>query len=122
MSEQAKPKYYSIGHVARITDLPTHTLRYWESMFPQLNPRKSRAGRRMYTREDVRMVELIQELLHNQRYTIKGAQEALDNGVHVIQGEGNQEGSPVEVDDEFIRRVESVKGKIKALISELKQQ
>lgn len=115
-----KPKYYSIGHVARITGLPTHTIRYWESMFSQLQPKKNRAGRRIYTSDDISMVKLIQDLLHNQRFTIKGAQEALENGTPPSPAP-SPGGGGGQIPEEMQRRVERVKGKLEALIAELRE-
>lgn len=73
-----KKLYRSIGEVSRITDLEPHVLRYWESEFEQLQPRKNRAGRRVYTESDVRMVRRIQHLLKEERYTIEGARQVLE--------------------------------------------
>ena len=71
--------YYSIGEVSEMTGLETHVLRYWETEFKQLKPRKNRAGRRTYTSEDIRIVERIRHLLKQRGLTIKGAQKALSS-------------------------------------------
>lgn len=70
--------YYSIGEVAEITGLEAHVLRFWETEFPALHPRKNRAGRRVYTAEDIQTVERIQQLLRDDRYTIEGARHILE--------------------------------------------
>jgi DNA-binding transcriptional MerR regulator len=70
--------YYSIGEVAEITGLEAHVLRFWETEFPALHPRKNRAGRRVYTAEDIQAVERIQQLLRDDRYTIEGARHILE--------------------------------------------
>lgn len=72
---------YTIGQVAKLTGLPAYTIRYWEQEFKSLHPRKSRTGRRVYTEEDLQLVRRIQDLLHGQGYTIKGAREALKEGL-----------------------------------------
>ncbi len=69
--------YYSIGEVSETTGLETHVLRYWETEFKELKPRKNRAGHRTYTSEDIRIVERIQYLLKERGLTIKGAQKVL---------------------------------------------
>lgn len=69
--------YYSIGEVSERTGLEAHVLRFWESEFPELHPRKNRGGRRVYTEEDIRTVERIQQLLRDDRYTIDGARHVL---------------------------------------------
>lgn len=75
--EGIKKLYYSIGEVSEMTGLEQHVLRYWESEFDQLSPRKNRAGRRVYTEEDIAIVRRIQQLLRDEKYTIEGAKQAL---------------------------------------------
>ena len=70
--------YYSIGEVSDIVGQEPHVLRYWEQEFDVLSPRKNRAGRRIYTQEDVSTVERIRYLLKDEKYTIAGAQQAID--------------------------------------------
>lgn len=70
--------YYSISEVAEMTDLEPHVLRYWESEFDILEPRKNRAGRRVYTADDIETVRLIKHLLKVDKYTIEGARQALE--------------------------------------------
>src|SRR5262245_47363263 len=54
-----------------------HVLRYWETQFSMLRPKKSRAGNRMYRPEEVRLLLRIKDLLYNRRYTIAGARRTL---------------------------------------------
>lgn len=72
--------YYSIREVSERTGLKAHVLRYWETEFEQLRPKKNRAGNRAYTERDIELVEQIQHLLRDQKYTIEGARQALDRG------------------------------------------
>ncbi|SHK43008.1 MerR family transcriptional regulator [Rhodothermus profundi] len=74
---QDSVKGYSIGEVARQTGLAPHVLRYWETEFEMLRPRKDAAGRRRYSEEDLALVREIQYLLHVERYTIEGARRVL---------------------------------------------
>jgi DNA-binding transcriptional MerR regulator len=69
--------FYRIGDVAAITGVKPHVLRYWESEFSGLHPRKNRAGQRIYERRDVELVLEIKKLLYEQRYTISGARQLL---------------------------------------------
>lgn len=73
-----KKLYYTIGELGAMMGLETHVLRYWETEFTQLSPRRSRAGRRIYTTEDIAIVERILHLLRNEKYTIEGAKQVLD--------------------------------------------
>jgi len=70
--------YYTIGEVAEITGVKAHVLRYWESEFPHLRPRKDRGGARRYRRADIEQLLEIRELLYEQGYRIAGARQVLE--------------------------------------------
>jgi DNA-binding transcriptional MerR regulator len=72
-----KQAIYSIGEVSEHVGQEPHVLRYWEQEFEVLDPRKNKAGRRVYTDADVAVIERIQHLLKQEKYTIAGAQQAL---------------------------------------------
>jgi len=75
--DEIEKLYYSIGEVSDQVDQEPHVLRYWEEEFDVLNPRKNRAGRRVYTSEDIETVERIRHLLKDEKYTIEGARQAI---------------------------------------------
>ena len=68
---------FKIGEVAEILDMKPYVLRYWESEFEQLKPKKSRHNQRMYERRDVETLMLIKKLLYRDRFSIEGARVAL---------------------------------------------
>lgn len=70
-------KYFKIGEASNLLGVKPHVLRYWETEFPQIRPYKSRSGQRLYRRRDVEALQHIQKLLHQERYTIAGARQAL---------------------------------------------
>jgi DNA-binding transcriptional MerR regulator len=70
--------YFKIGDVARICDVETYVLRFWETQFPQLRPNKSGTGQRLYRRRDVELALEIKRLVHAEGYTLSGARQALD--------------------------------------------
>ena len=72
-----KKLYYSISEVSKITDLEQYVLRYWESEFDQLKPAKNRAGNRIYTNREIKLILYIKKLLRDERYTIEGAKQVL---------------------------------------------
>jgi DNA-binding transcriptional MerR regulator len=72
-----KKLYYSISEVSKITDLEQYVLRYWESEFDELKPAKNRAGNRIYTSRDIKLILFIKKLLRDERYTIEGAKQVL---------------------------------------------
>ena len=74
-----KKLYYSISEVSKITDIEQYVLRYWETEFDQLSPQKNRAGNRIYTNKDIRLILYIKELLREKKYTIEGAKKILEN-------------------------------------------
>ncbi len=65
--------YYSITEVGKMTDLKPHILRYWETEFPFLRPKRNRAGNRAYRKKDIDMILQIKHLLYDEGYTIEGA-------------------------------------------------
>jgi len=69
--------YFRIGEVSSLTGVPPYVLRYWESEFPVLQPRKSGGGQRLYRKRDVAMVLEIRKLLYQERYTVAGARRRL---------------------------------------------
>jgi len=77
-ASSASPKLYrSIREVSAELDVKPHVLRYWETQFPSLRPKKNRAGNRMYRPEEVKLLTRIKELLYAQRFTIEGARRTL---------------------------------------------
>jgi len=69
--------YYTISEVADLVDEEAHVLRYWETEFEQLHPKKNRGGKRIYTRDDIDTVFRIRHLLRDEKFTIEGARQAL---------------------------------------------
>jgi DNA-binding transcriptional MerR regulator len=64
--------FYKIGEVSDITKLPAYVLRFWESEFNFLKPRKSRGNQRLYVRRDIEQVLEIKRMLYEEGYTIPG--------------------------------------------------
>jgi DNA-binding transcriptional MerR regulator len=69
--------FYKIGEVSRLTGLESYVLRYWETEFPALRPRKTSGGQRVYTPKDVELVLHIKRMLYEQGFTIAGARKRL---------------------------------------------
>lgn len=69
--------YYRIGEVSTITGVPSYVLRYWESEFKLLRPKKSSAGQRLYRKRDVELALRIKTLLYDERLTLEGAKKRL---------------------------------------------
>ena len=69
--------YFRIGEVASLLGVEPYVLRYWESEFPSLTPKKSGTGHRLYRRKDVELLFKIKHLLYDKRFTIEGARQSL---------------------------------------------
>ncbi len=67
--------FYKIGEISNVVDIEPHVLRYWETEFPFLNPRKNKTGQRIYTRKDMEIVLQIKNLLYKEKYTIAGVRK-----------------------------------------------
>src|SRR4026207_2200614 len=77
MSTVPDKLYYRIGEVESITGIPAYVLRYWESEFKLLRPKKNPAGQRLYRPRDLELVQRIKTLLYDERLTLDGAKKRL---------------------------------------------
>ena len=73
-----KKLFYRIGEACKQLDIQPYVLRYWETEFPVLSPRKSKAGQRVYSEEELQLILRIKQLLYEEGYTIAGAKKKLD--------------------------------------------
>ena len=90
LQEYVIPKLYrSISEVSAMTGIEQYVLRYWETEFDELKPLKNRAGNRIYSEKEIKVVSRIKELLRDQHYTIEGAR-------NVLKQERELERNPVE--------------------------
>ncbi|HEX4747938.1 MAG TPA: MerR family transcriptional regulator [Bryobacteraceae bacterium] len=71
--------YFRIGEVAKLAGIKPYVLRFWESEFSGLGPKKSGTGHRLYRRKDVELVLEIKRLLYEKRFTIEGARKVLES-------------------------------------------
>ena len=100
-------RYYNISEVAEKLGIEASTLRYWESQFPTISPRRNDNKKRFYTEEDIENVRMVQYLLKQRNLTIKGAKLALE------ENKGQ-----VERLYEAARRLESIREEVKKLKAE----
>jgi len=96
--------YYSMGAVTEMFKVNPSLIRFWESEFKILKPKKNGKGDRFFRPEDVKNLKLIHHLLRERKYTIQGAKEFLRKN-----------------DDALLKEnaIESLK-KLRAFLSELK--
>lgn len=77
---------FTIGEAAEILGVNTSMIRYWESRFEMLKPKKNAKGNRLFTRDDIETVRLIQYLIKDRGLTIRGARQKLrENREETIQ-------------------------------------
>lgn len=98
--ENLEKKYYKISEVAELIGLPASTLRFWESRFTIISPRRNRNGTRSYTPADVEKIRMVAFLVKEKGLHLEAAQEQLRNNhtgvsrrakaierLHIIRGE-----------------------------------
>ena len=69
--------YFKVGEVSEIVGVPAYVLRFWETQFPRINPKRTPAGQRHYRRNDVELILNIKRLLYEEKFTIEGARQYL---------------------------------------------
>ena len=69
--------YYSIGEVAKAFNVNTSLIRFWESEFSVIKPKKNAKGNRYFTKDDIKNIELIYHLVKERGYTLEGAKTHL---------------------------------------------
>jgi DNA-binding transcriptional MerR regulator len=100
-------KYYSIGEVAEMLNVATSLIRFWETEFDIIKPKKNRKGNRQFTKEDIENVKLIYHLVKERGYTLQGAKTLLKGSSNPLKNKMSQ--------------IDSLK-KVRSFLVELKNQ
>lgn len=77
--KEIEKQYYTIGEVAAMFDVAASLIRFWETEFEQLRPKKNKKGNRQYTKQDIEILRTVYHLVKERGYTIQGAKEVLKN-------------------------------------------
>jgi DNA-binding transcriptional MerR regulator len=105
---------FRISDVSELAGVEPYVLRFWETAFPMLQPKKSKSGHREYRRKDVELILEIKRLLYDQKFTIPGArktlQERLRGAKKVAAPKSNQR-----------PRLEKVRKELEAILALLKK-
>jgi len=110
--------FYKIGEVSKIVGVEPYVLRYWETEFTFLKPRKNRSGQRVYIKKDVELLLEIKRLLYQERYTIEGVRKRL--GFDVVQAEVKPDQDvPKKETRQSAGTVELVKKRLREILSQL---
>jgi len=96
--------YFTISEVASMVEEEAHVLRYWETEFRQLKPKKNKAGKRIYTRADIDVVFNIRHLLRDEKYTLEGARQSIANKAGLRKADIGEMGDLIQV-REFLSQV-----------------
>jgi len=76
--------YYSIGEVSEMFNVAPSLIRFWESEFEIIQPKKNRKGNRQFTKEDINHVKTIYHLVKEKGFTLQGAKEMLKGDSEVV--------------------------------------
>jgi DNA-binding transcriptional MerR regulator len=86
--------FFRIGEVSQLVGVEPYVLRYWESEFKALAPKKSGTGQRMFRRKDVELLLEIKRLLYERKFTIEGARLALSELPRKVKNSTLNVGAP----------------------------
>jgi DNA-binding transcriptional MerR regulator len=110
--------FYKIGEVSKIVGVEPYVLRYWETEFSFLKPRKNKSGQRVYIKKDVELLLTIKRLLYQERYTIEGVRKRL--GLSSVPVEVNPEPETQKKENrQPSRTIDHVKKRLRELLSQL---
>lgn len=108
--------FYKIGEAGSIIGVESYVLRYWETEFPFLSPRKSKSGQRIYTKKDIDLLLQIKKLLYEEKYTIDGVRKKLGGSLPLPDAE-TVTAEPVTKNDN--EKLTMVKERLRVLLNSL---
>lgn len=101
--------YYSISEVAEMFQLNLSNLRFWEKEIKQLKPKRNDKGTRFYTKEDIQTIKQIKYLIDEQKLTLKGVREKLNEKKDIVAKQ-----------QEIVERLYSVRKELMSIASKLR--
>lgn len=87
--------YFKVGEVSAITGVPAYVLRFWETEFKRIKPKRTPSGHRLYRKIDVELILKIKHLLYDEKFTIRGAKQHLG----AKTGDLKEKSAPITVDE-----------------------
>jgi len=103
-------KYFKIGETSGITGLEPHVLRFWESEFKSLSPKKDGGKQRLYTKKDIETILKIKKLLYDENYTIAGARKVIE-----VSKPGRKEKKVANTDEELKVKLKEIKRELEII-------
>jgi DNA-binding transcriptional MerR regulator len=114
--------YYRIGEACRIVGVEAHVLRYWETEFPGIAPRKNKAGQRTYRPKDIEVLLTIRRLLYEEGFTIAGARRRLSRAVKEGQAAETGRGAPAPRAAAPAQKLNQVREELENILTLLERQ
>ena len=108
--KELKKLYYSIGEVAKMFDVNSSLIRFWEKEFSIIKPKKNEKGNRLFTPKDISNFNKIYHLVKVEGHTLEGARKALKGKVEVDFSQNHIQ--------DVIRKLEEIKHKLLTIRSE----
>jgi DNA-binding transcriptional MerR regulator len=115
--------YFRIGEVAKLAGVQPYVLRYWETEFPAIEPKKSGSNHRLYRRKDVETILEIKRLLYDKRYTIEGARKYLGSsrGRSETKSKSATRGTQAPLFDPTDKAIRGIRRELEEILTLLKQ-
>ena len=110
--------FYKIGEVSKIVGVEPYVLRYWETEFTFLKPRKNKSGQRVYIKKDVELLLSIKKLLYQERYTIEGVRKRFGLGSAQAETKPEPEAPKKDV-RQSARTIEHFKKRLREILGQL---
>ncbi len=109
--------FYKIGEVSRIAEIEPYVLRYWETEFAFLKPRKNKSGQRVYVKKDLELILEIKRLLYQERYTIEGVRKRFGENTsydvrHAAESKAADTPPPDKIMEHVRKRLKEILSKI----------
>ena len=121
-AREVKKLYYSIGEISQKTGLKQYVLRYWETEFSHIKPSKNRAGNRVYKESDYNNIKELKDLLHNRKFTIKGAKQYLKDRDLKASNTTNDSNTLKLIDTLDVKTLKNIQKSLNDLLSILEKQ
>ncbi|MEN2995371.1 MAG: MerR family transcriptional regulator [Thermodesulfovibrio sp.] len=100
--------FYKIGETSRIVGVEPYVLRYWETEFPFLKPKKTKSGQRLYTKKDIEIILLIKKMLYEDRYTVEGVRQKLASKLINSEEISKEKSSKEEIIEKIKHRLKEI--------------
>ena len=109
--------YFNMGETARITQVPSHTLRYWEKEVGFLRPARRTSGHRRYSRADIETIFQIKDFIERRKMTLEGARRAL---IESRKGVKDEAAETAGASSATVKLLREVRKEIDSIVQELR--